>query len=66
MATFMKYFSHNYLIIILMKFCPIIKIAEKKTNVVSCSLFFIESPSSKTLYNSYQLITAKPIQSFIN
>ena len=29
----MKYFSHNYLIIILVKFCTIIKIGAKKTNV---------------------------------
>ena len=33
MSTFRKYFSNNYLIIILVKFCTIIKIGAKKTNV---------------------------------
>ena len=35
-ATFMKYFTHNYLILILVKFCTIIKIGGKKNK---CRMF---------------------------
>ena len=51
MATFMEYFSNNDPITILVKFCTIIKIGAKKTNV-ECFLqsLFLNHPVDCLVY----------------